>query len=73
MTHEREGNIPFNFEDIDLLIEALEAAGASNRPEGNKRLALIGDAVLRLVLYLHGYMQDFSTSKNTISRLMDGE
>lgn len=62
---ERE-EIPYSFRDENLLIEALEAAGASLRPEGNKRLALIGDAVLRLIICLYGYTQGWSTGENVI-------
>jgi dsRNA-specific ribonuclease len=58
--------IPYSFRDENLLIEALEAAGASLRPEGNKRLALIGDAVLRLIICLYGYTQGWSTGENVI-------
>ncbi|CAI7676664.1 unnamed protein product [Penicillium pancosmium] len=55
--------IPYMFEDERLRDEALEAASAFSRPEGNKRLALIGDAVLRLILYMHGYVRGWSTEQ----------
>ncbi|KAF3310051.1 hypothetical protein TWF173_010163 [Orbilia oligospora] len=47
--------IGYNFKDIHLLTEALEAAGRAvdhetGSVDGNKRLALVGDAVLRLIL-----------------------
>ena len=49
--------LEYNFNDKQLLWEALQAAGTSStaagyvvHPDGNKRPALIGDAVLRLVL-----------------------
>ncbi|KAG6997512.1 hypothetical protein G7Y79_00040g076770 [Physcia stellaris] len=47
----------YHFTDLSLLIEALQASGPLVRPdsgwlksEGNKRLALLGDAALRLAL-----------------------
>ncbi|KAJ6109868.1 hypothetical protein N7486_002103 [Penicillium sp. IBT 16267x] len=43
--------INYEFHDKSLLVKALEAAGATMASQGNKRLALIGDAALRLVLY----------------------
>ncbi|KAK6498286.1 hypothetical protein TWF506_004525 [Arthrobotrys conoides] len=47
--------IGYNFKRIHLLAEALEAAGRAvdhdtGSVDGNKRLALVGDAVLRLIL-----------------------
>lgn len=45
----------YEFHDKSLLVKALEAAGATMASQGNKRLALIGDAALRLVLYEFGY------------------
>lgn len=59
MTDERiravEDIINYEFRDKSLLIKALEAAGATMASQGNKRLALIGDAALRLVLYECSY------------------
>ncbi|KAJ5994966.1 RNAse III [Penicillium waksmanii] len=57
------GEIPYMFEDESLRDEALAAASAFSKPEGNKRLALIGDAALRLVLYMHGYARGWSTEQ----------
>ncbi|OQD75521.1 hypothetical protein PENDEC_c007G02304 [Penicillium decumbens] len=50
-----EGIIGYEFQEKSLLLKALEAAGATAASQGNKRLALIGDAALRLVLYEFGY------------------
>lgn len=50
-----EGIIGYESQDKSLLLKALEAAGATAASQGNKRLALIGDAALRLVLYEFGY------------------
>lgn len=47
--------INYEFDDKSLLVKALEAAGATVASQGNKRLALIGDAALRLILYEFGY------------------
>lgn len=41
----------YEFNDKAILTRALEAAGATMARQGNKPLALIGDAILRLVLY----------------------
>lgn len=56
--------ISYHFKDLSLLIEAFQASGPLVRPdsgwlksEGNKRLALLGDAALRLALlepWYHG-------------------
>lgn len=53
MVKAAETVIDYIFNDKELLWEALQAAGsnmANLYPEGNKRLAMIGDTVLRLVL-----------------------
>ena len=54
--------IGHHFNDPTILTEALQAAGSSVRyagtrpiPDGNKRLALIGDAVLKVALLDHWY------------------
>lgn len=52
--------INYEFHDKSLLVKALEAAGATMASQGNKRLALIGDAALRLVLYEFGYEDEAS-------------
>ncbi|KID86976.1 Ribonuclease III [Metarhizium guizhouense ARSEF 977] len=54
--HQVEQTLQYNFKDPALLDEALVAAGAgpkkakTARNKGNKVLALVGDALLRLVL-----------------------
>lgn len=52
----------YDFNDSDLLWEALQAAGSPvfavggrYLPDGNKRLALLGDTVLKLVLVREWY------------------
>jgi ribonuclease-3 len=55
-----EAIINYVFHDTSLLVKALEAAGATMASEGNKPLALIGDAALRLVLYEVGYEDEAS-------------
>jgi ribonuclease-3 len=59
-----EGIINYEFHSKSLLAKALEAAGATMASQGNKRLALIGDAALRLVLYEFGY-EDEATTRET--------
>lgn len=54
-----EALIGYHFRDVSLLVEALTAAGAAvpsdvnaashNVLHGNKRLALLGDALIRLL------------------------
>ena len=60
------------FEDNHLLTEALEAAGAhkhsdtkSEKDEGNKRLAMIGDALIRLAI-----LDDWYPNGATIGKLV---
>lgn len=50
-----------------LLQTALAAAGASITRQDNKRLALIGDAVLRLVLHEFGFEQESSIGVMTMA------
>lgn len=57
MIHRVEDVIGYKFKDNDIVWEALQAAGSvvrqsGNRSfrEGNKRLAIVGDAVLKLAL-----------------------
>ncbi|KAJ6111046.1 hypothetical protein N7486_003281 [Penicillium sp. IBT 16267x] len=64
--------INYEFHDKSLLVKALEAAGATMASQGNKRLALIGDAALRLVLYEFGYegeasIRDMTNAHNTLA------
>ena len=54
----------YHFSDDTLLREALEVAGACDQPgaitgnnEGNKRLALLGDAVIRLLILDGWYLK----------------
>ncbi|KAF7164604.1 hypothetical protein CNMCM5623_009061 [Aspergillus felis] len=56
-----EDIIHYDFTNRSILYEALRSAGAlamtgrANRSDGNKDLAQIGDAVLRLILVMDGY------------------
>ncbi|CAG8371369.1 unnamed protein product [Penicillium salamii] len=63
-----EAIIDYEFVDNTLLERALEAAGASFVSQGNKRLALIGDAALRLVLYEASYESGYSIEQITKSQ-----
>lgn len=49
--------IGFRFTNRYWLLEALQAAGLINR-DGNKKLAIIGDKVLGLILALEGYARN---------------
>ena len=53
----------YEFHDKYHLVKALEAAGATMASQGNKRLALIGDAALRLALYELNYEEEASIRK----------
>jgi ribonuclease-3 len=62
--------LQYEFRDSSLLDEALVAAGAGTskspdnaRQHGNKALALIGDALLRLVIVDDGILAGASTGK----------
>ncbi|PYI03111.1 ribonuclease III [Aspergillus sclerotiicarbonarius CBS 121057] len=66
--------IGYTFTNQALLFESLHSAGfyvpaRSTRDGGHKDLAQVGDAVLRMVLILHGYQarKTRSTINNTIS------
>ncbi|KAJ5710169.1 hypothetical protein N7493_009761 [Penicillium malachiteum] len=59
--------IQYEFQDKRLLEQAFEAAGSTSRPEGNKRLAQLGDATLRLSLNLAGFEAKRSIGHITIS------
>ncbi|KAJ6093513.1 hypothetical protein N7486_008802 [Penicillium sp. IBT 16267x] len=64
--------INYEFYDKSLLMKALEAAGATIASQGNKRLTLIGDAALRLVIYEFGYedeasIRDMTNAQNTLA------
>ena len=65
-----ENQLKYSFHNIHLLNEAFIAAGAvKSRPDvegdisGNKRLALIGDAVLRLSILEEWFPSGESTGK----------
>ena len=53
--------IEYQFSDREILLEALIApsaathAGSRDVPDGNKRLAILGGAVLQLLLVFTGY------------------
>ena len=62
MTRGVETIIGYNFSDPLILWEALQAAGSGvtsagirRFPDGNKRLAVLGDTILKLVLVGHWY------------------
>ncbi|GLI76636.1 hypothetical protein PoHVEF18_004910 [Penicillium ochrochloron] len=52
---EVEEIIGYEFKDKSLLDRALQAAGFGLLREGNKPLALIGDATLKLIIRMMGY------------------
>ncbi|RHZ60737.1 uncharacterized protein CDV56_106795 [Aspergillus thermomutatus] len=67
-----ENIIQYAFTNRAILYEALRAAGnlvltgRPHRSDGNKDLALIGDAVLRLILVMDGYEANFGRIDQTV-------
>jgi hypothetical protein len=55
--------IGHTFTNSELCWEALQAKAAGGYTEGNKRLALVGDAVLRLLIIKSWYTTDDRTGK----------
>lgn len=69
--------IGYEFTNTELREEALLAAGASisdpaidGDPRGNKRLALVGDAVLQLLILEKWYGQGTDTGKQPLARIL---
>ena len=72
--------IAYQFHDSQLLDEALTAAGTANssdqkrraeyRQHGNKRLALIRDALIRLIVVDNWFSSGSSTGKYALLVLM---
>lgn len=59
-----EAAIEYAFKDAKIIWEALQApgsgvvrAGTRHIPNGNKRLAVVGDAVLKLIINVENYEQ----------------
>lgn len=54
-----ESQVNYQFSDRRILVEALRAAGSVQLPPpnsyDNKSLALVGDAVMKMILTLHGH------------------
>lgn len=63
-----ERMIGYEFSDTSIIYTALHTAGSSVGSEGNKSLAMVGDAVLRLVLIVHGYNKHVSRGKRERER-----
>ncbi|KAJ5910862.1 uncharacterized protein N7473_000165 [Penicillium subrubescens] len=62
---EVEEIIGYEFKDKILLDRALQAAGFGLLREGNKPLALIGDATLKLIIRMMGYETNASIGRTT--------
>jgi ribonuclease-3 len=61
--------IGFRFTNRYWLLEAPQAAGFINR-EGNKKLAIIGDKVLGLVLALEGYPRNEARGERRLKDIL---
>lgn len=78
VTGEVENIIGYSFSDPLILWEALQAAGASRAagsrhfPDGNKRLAVLGDAILKLVLVSDWYVSADARGKIGHSEVTSG-
>ncbi|PGG98473.1 hypothetical protein AJ80_09534 [Polytolypa hystricis UAMH7299] len=59
----------YTFEDPSLLHKALHLAGSGGSLDGNKSLAQVGDAVLRLALVSEGYEKGMA--REHTSRIVD--
>lgn len=56
-----EAKIDYHFEERDILRQALTAAGAEQgNHDGNRRLALMGQAVMQLLISETGYEKSTS-------------
>ncbi|KAI1433634.1 ribonuclease III domain-containing protein [Xylaria sp. CBS 124048] len=60
--------IKYEFENKELLWEALQAAGSdmhelSGHSQGNKRLASLGDSLIALVVKRDGYLKKYTTGQ----------
>lgn len=76
MTQAVEVIISYDFKDPLILWEAIQAPGSIGNyfgrrrlPDGNKRLALLGDSVLKLVLVKEWYKGEGSRGKSPCPRL----
>ena len=63
-----EAIIGYRFMDRSLLIEALSIRGKHNKLDGNGKLALLGDAVLRLAVLDPWYQEGTITGILTLLR-----
>ena len=61
--HAVETLVQYRFHNRELLWEALQGPPAFVTPDGNKRLAIVGDAAIRLVLAEDWYPGRTSKSK----------
>ncbi len=60
--------IGYHFKDSTLLVEAFQAPGVFGAlPDGNKRLALLGDAALKLVLISDWFQEGHSRGTFSLS------
>ncbi|KAF2278992.1 ribonuclease III [Westerdykella ornata] len=70
--HPVESILHYRFSNHDLLDEALLAAGTTvsrrdiqGNPQGNKRLALLGDSIIKEVILEHWYLSGETTEEGT--------
>lgn len=61
-----EESLEYTFNDANLRDKMLEAAGSTPAPGGNRALALVGDAVLKVVLSAYGYSRGFDSGIRSI-------
>ncbi|KAE9963223.1 hypothetical protein BLS_009509 [Venturia inaequalis] len=75
-----EAAIDYSFKDANLIWEALQAPGSGvvrsgtrQIPNGNKRLALVGDVVLKLIINVENYEQGLTRGEGNVRlQLIEG-
>ena len=65
------GVIGYSFTDLSILDEALLLPGPLSKPDGNKRLALVGDKVMGALLVVDGYKSGRTKGKGKTFNFKD--
>jgi hypothetical protein len=60
--------IEYRFNDTTLCWETIQGKGAAGYPEGNKRLALLGDALIRSELAQRWFQTEQTTGKSRLEK-----
>jgi hypothetical protein len=65
-----EGLLDYVFDHKCYHDDATETPGSGSNPDGNRRLALVGDALLRLVMIINGNKRGYTPGEATDLTLM---